>query len=309
VIPVYFEQEVLPEFYRRLAVVMDGLQDRVECEAVFVDDGSKDRSPEILAGFAAADPRVRVVYFSRNFGHQLAITAGLDHARGDAVVTIDSDLQDPPEVVSQFVDAWLGGAKVVLGVRRTRAGESAFKLATAKVFYRLLSRLSDVPLTADSGDFRLLDRQVVEALKQVREVDRYLRGIISWVGFQQVQVPYDRDARLAGTTKYPLRKMVRLAFDGISSFSDKPLRMASHVGLGVVGLAVFGLFWVVIGKLLHPQRIDQGWASLMVIILFLGGVQLMSIGLLGEYVGRIFRQTKDRPLYVVARTIDPERPA
>ena len=310
VVPVYFEQEVLRDFYARLARVMDGLAGRVDCEAVFVDDGSRDASPAILADLAAADPRVRVIYLSRNFGHQLAITAGLDYARGDAVVTIDSDLQDPPEVVPQFLDAWQAGAKVVLGVRRQRAGESAFKLATAKVFYRLLSRLSDVPLTADSGDFRLIDRQVVEALQKVREVDRYLRGIISWLGFQQARVPYDRDARFAGTTKYPLRKMVRLALDGISSFSDKPLRLASHLGLSVVAVAMAALVWVLTGKLLFPQTVSQGWASVMIVVLFLGGVQLLSIGVLGEYVGRIFRQTKDRPLYLVARTVEsPERPS
>ena len=286
---------------------MQCLEAEVRCEAIFIDDGSRDATPTILAEFAAADSRVRVIYFSRNFGHQLAITAGLDHASGDAAVTIDSDLQDPPEVVIEFVKAWQGGAKVVLGTRRKRAGESAFKLATAKLFYRLLSRLSDVPLEEDSGDFRLLDRQVIDALQKVREVDRYLRGIISWLGFEQARVVYDRDARHAGVTKYPLRKMIRLAFDGISSFSDKPLRLASHLGMCVVLVAMLGLIWVVIGKLLHPAEVNQGWASTMIVVLFLGGVQLLSIGVLGEYIGRIFRQTKDRPLYIIARKLGAER--
>ncbi|HEX8340782.1 MAG TPA: glycosyltransferase family 2 protein [Tepidisphaeraceae bacterium] len=308
VVPVYFEQEILPAFYKRLAAVMDSLAAEVACDVLFVDDGSRDDSPKILAALAEADPRVGVIFLSRNFGHQLAITAGLDHARGDAVVTLDSDLQDPPEVTRDFIAAWRDGAEVVIGTRRSRRGESRFKLLTARVFYRLLSRLSDVPLVEDSGDFRLLDRRVVDALKRVREQDRYLRGIISWLGFRQVRVPYDRDARTAGETKYPLGKMLRLAIDGISSFSDKPLRLAAQLGLIVTVLSVVGAVWIAVGKLLQPQNTIQGWTSVMVVMLFLGGVQLLSVGILGEYVGRIFRQTKDRPLYLVARQLGPPPP-
>jgi dolichol-phosphate mannosyltransferase len=300
VVPVYCEQEVLDEFYRRAKAALVALPPGFAHELVFVNDGSTDRSLAILRGFAERDPCVRIVDLSRNFGHQKAITAGIDHAAGDAVVVIDADLQDPPEVVREMVQAWDDGWKVVYGVRRSRPGESAFKRVTASLFYRLIARLADVRLADDSGDFRLLDRAVVDVLKGMREDSRYVRGLVSWVGFSQRALPYEREVRYAGSTKYPLRKMLRFATDAITSFSERPLRIATGIGtlitIGALALAA----WVVVGKLIAPERSVQGWTSVIVAVLFLGGVQLLSIGVLGEYIGRVYRETKDRPLYVVA---------
>ena len=300
VVPVYCEQEVLGEFYRRTKAVLVALPPDLAHEIVFVNDGSTDGSLAILRAMAERDPCVRILDLSRNFGHQKAITAGIDHAAGDAVVVIDADLQDPPEVVRDMVRAWTDGAKVVYGVRRARPGESAFKRASASLFYRLIARLADVRLAGDSGDFRLIDRAVVDVLKGMREDSRYVRGLVSWVGFAQQALPYEREARYAGQTKYPLRKMLRFATDAITSFSERPLRIATGVGMLITAGALALAAWVVIGKLLAPERSVQGWTSVIVTVLFLGGVQLLSIGVLGEYIGRVYRETKDRPLYVVA---------
>jgi dolichol-phosphate mannosyltransferase len=306
--PVYCEERVVGEFYTRAKRALEGLGSEFRHEIVFVNDGSTDSSLNELLALAAADPAVRVINLSRNFGHQVAITAGLDHAAGDAVVVLDADLQDPPEVIGEMVRLWREGNQVVYGVRRARRGEGAFKRVTAGAFYRLLSRLSDVPVPVDSGDFRLMDRRVVDVLKELREESRYIRGLVSWVGFRQCALPYDRDPRFAGRTKFSLRRMLVFALDGISSFSDKPLRFSAHLGMLVTVGALLLMLWVIVGRLLNPSSTIQGWASVMVALLFLGGVQLMSIGVLGEYVGRIFRQTKGRPLYVVAsRTnFDPD---
>jgi glycosyltransferase involved in cell wall biosynthesis len=300
VVPVYCEQEVLGEFYRRAKAALVTLEPQFAHEIVFVNDGSTDRSLAILREFADRDPCVRIVDLSRNFGHQKAITAGIDHAAGDAVVVIDADLQDPPEVVCEMVRAWDQGFKVVYGVRRRRPGESAFKLVTASLFYRLIARLAEIRLADDSGDFRLMDRAVVSVLKEMREDSRYMRGLVSWVGFSQHALLYEREARYAGRTKYPTRKMVRFAADAITSFSERPLRLATGVGALITAGALALACWVVVGKLLAPERSVQGWTSVIVTVLFLGGVQLLSIGILGEYVGRVYRETKDRPLYVVA---------
>lgn len=309
VCPVYGEELGLWEFYRRTTEALEAIQPKVDHELVFVDDGSPDKSLAILRDLAAEDPRVKVLALSRNFGHQIAVTAGIDHARGDAVVLIDTDLQDPPEVIAELVERWRDGFRVVYGVRTAREGESAFKLLTAKAFYRVVNRLSDVELPLDSGDFRLMDRKVVDALREIREENRYIRGLVSWVGFSQCAVEYRRDARFAGTSKYPLSKMFRFALDGITSFSERPLRLAAQIG-GLTTLAgLLLMIWIVASKLVDPTRSLPGFASLMIVVLFLGGVQLLSIGLLGEYVGRIYRETKRRPLYVLEDrlNLDPPR--
>jgi dolichol-phosphate mannosyltransferase len=257
-------------------------------------------------------PNVVLVNLSRNFGHQLAATAGLDVAQGEAVVLMDGDLQDPPELIEQFMQRWREGYDVVYAVRRTRKGESKFKLMTASVFYRTIKRLTNVSIPVDTGDFRLMSRRVVDALKRSRERHRFLRGMVSWVGFNQTGVEYDRDQRLSGTTKYPLRKMLKFAVDGITSFSDVPLRFASYLGF-VVSTAAFIYALVIIAfKLFHwgTPEYARGWASTMVVILFLGGVQLIGIGILGEYLGRIYDEVKARPLYLIAdieRSSVPER--
>ena len=301
--PVYCEEEGIEAFHRRAVAVLDQLEDRYDGEIVYVNDGSTDRSGELLRKFCQEDPRIRLVDLSRNFGHQLAITAGIDHARGDAVVLIDSDLQDPPEVIERLVEQWENGSKVVYGVRTARVGESRFKLVTAKGFYRLVNRLSDVQLPYDSGDFRLMDRQVVEVLRGMREENRYLRGMVAWVGFTQTGVPYERDPRLAGETKYTLRRMLRFAADGLTSFSEKPLRMATQLGLIIMALALAFMVWILIGFALDSQNAVRGWSSLMASILFLGGVQLLCVGVVGAYVGRVYRESKERPLYVVSEYV------
>lgn len=304
VVPVFNEDQVLREFYDRTSAVLEALAESVQSEILFINDGSSDDSLSLLSKLSQDDPRVRVISFSRNFGHQLAITAGMDHAAGDAVVVLDADLQDPPEVIPEMVRRWNEGYKVVYGVRTQRSGESRFKLLTAKFFYRVLNRLSDTPLPVDSGDFRLLDRQVVDVLKSLREENRYVRGMVSWAGFRQVPVEYERDSRYAGETKYTLAKMLRFAANGVTSFSEKPLRVSLQLG-AIMMLTTFLLAAaIVVGKLLQPERSIAGYASMMVVVLFLGGVQLFTIGLLGEYVGRIYRESKRRPLYVVAERIN-----
>lgn len=304
VAPVFNEEDGVVEFYDRTTKAMEAISPPVRHELVFVNDGSTDGTLDILRKLAASDRRARVIDLSRNFGHQLAITSGIDNARGDAVVVIDADLQDPPEVIADMVQKWRDGFKVVYGVRTQRAGENRFKLWTAKVFYRLLNRLSDTPLPVDSGDFRLLDRQVVDALCQFREENRYIRGMVSWIGFSQTAVEYARDPRYAGETKYTFRKMVKFAADGITSFSEKPLRVSIQVGLVTCFVALAVALIIAVGKLLEPESALPGYASLMVVVLFFGGVQLLSIGLLGEYVGRIYRESKRRPLYFVSERLN-----
>ncbi len=307
VAPVYNEADGLLEFYQRTTAAMTAIEPPVEHELIFVNDGSSDSSADVLRKLSEDDPRVRVVDLSRNFGHQVAITAGLDWADGDAVVVIDSDLQDPPEVIADMVARWRDGYRVVYGVRQSRSGESGFKLFSAKLFYRLLNRLSDTPLPVDAGDFRLLDRGVVAVLRTLREENRYMRGLVSWVGFRQGAVYYERHGRHAGTTKYPLSKMVRLAVDAVTSFSEKPLRLAWQLGAFMTGATFLLAATIVLAKLIEPGRSIPGYASLMVIVLFLGGVQLFTVGLLGEYVGRIYRESKRRPLYVVAERFGFDR--
>jgi len=297
VVPCLNEQEVLRETNRRLLAVLEQLP--LKFEILYVDDGSSDATPDILREFQALDERIRVVRFSRNFGHQLAITAGLEHASGDAVAILDADLQDPPEVLADFVAKWMDGFDVVYGVRAEREGETAFKRGTAKLFYRLMGKLSDTEIPADTGDFRLMSRQVVDALLAMPERDRFVRGMVSWLGFSQAAIPYRREARAAGATKFSLFKMMRFATDGVVSFSTLPLRLATWVGFAASGIAILGILITVIERLLGVEGLVKGWASLLVAILFLGGVQLICMGIIGEYVGRIYGESKRRPLYVV----------
>lgn len=304
VCPVFNEEEVIENFHERATAAMLAIAPAVRYELVYVNDGSRDRSLAILRKLAEDDGCVRVVDLSRNFGHQIAITAGIDQARGDAVVVIDADLQDPPEVIADMIGRWREGFKVVYGVRTERPGENRVKLATAKWFYRILNRLSDTPLPVDSGDFRLMDRQVVDALCQLREENRYIRGMVSWVGFSQCAVEYARDARYAGETKYTMRKMIRFAVDGITSFSEKPLRVSIQLGIVTCVLGSLIATVIVVGKIVNPSSALPGYTSLMAVVLIFGGIQLLSIGLMGEYVGRIYRESKRRPLYFVAERLN-----
>jgi dolichol-phosphate mannosyltransferase len=297
VVPCLNEEEVLRDTNRRLVAVLEQLPQKFEI--LYVDDGSSDRTPEILGELQADDERIRVVRFSRNFGHQMAITAGLEHASGDAVAIIDADLQDPPEVIADFVAKWMDGFDVVYGVRREREGETAFKLWTAKLFYRLIGKLSDTEIPLDTGDFRLMGRRVVDALLAMPERDRFVRGMVSWLGFSQAALPYRRAARAAGVTKFSLFKMLRFATDGIVSFSILPLRLATWVGFAASGVALLGVLITVVERLMGVEGLVKGWASILVAILFIGGVQLICMGIIGEYVGRIYGESKRRPLYVV----------
>jgi glycosyltransferase involved in cell wall biosynthesis len=297
IVPCFNEEGVLRATHDRLSKVfhpMNGL----DYELIFVNDGSADQTQQILTQLQLQDPHVRVLLLSRNFGHQIAVTAGLEEAAGDAVVIIDADLQDPPEVIPQMIALWREGNDVVYGIRIEREGESRFKLWTAKVFYRLINRLSETKMPLDAGDFRLLDRKVVEVIKTMPERARFLRGMVSWAGFRQVSIPYDRAARHAGESKYPLKKMVHFAMDGIISFSLVPLKLAIWTGFLAIWIAVAGIIVAIIDRLLD-KGLARGWASLFVAVLFMGGVQLVSLGIIGEYLGRIYTEVKRRPLYVV----------
>jgi dolichol-phosphate mannosyltransferase len=296
VVPVYNESETIETFYDRATRALEAI-DRCEHEIVFVNDGSSDDSHGKLSQLAAVDPRVCVLKFSRNFGHQIAITAGLDYARGDCVVVIDSDLQDPPEVIGAMVAKWREGFDVVYGVRAERDGEGTMKLFTASLFYRLLGRLTSIQIPVDVGDFRLMSRRAVDQLTQLREKDRYVRGLVSWIGFNQTGVTYHRDKRYAGETKYPYRKMIKFALDGITSFSTAPLKLASWMGYVTALLAILYLVSVFVQKLMGITV--DGWATIMVALLFIGSVQLICLGIVGEYLGRVFNEVKPRPMYVV----------
>ena len=303
VVPLLNEANGVAELYRRTTEPMAALP----YELIIVDDGSTDGTSDILADLAARDPRLKIVSLSRNFGHQAALTAGLEAATGDTIAMMDGDLQDPPELIPVMLDAWSGGSDVVYAVRTERAGESRFKLATARQFYRLMSKLSNVPLAENSGDFRLLDRAALDALLGMRERARYLRGMTAWIGFTQTAVPYTRDARYAGETKYPLRKMVRFALDAIVSFSHAPLQLASIVGFWVAALA-FAAIPVAIGMRIAGQFVP-GVTSVALAVLILGGLQLMALGVIGEYIGRIYDEVKRRPLYVVGKRINFDKDA
>ncbi|NJP04821.1 MAG: glycosyltransferase family 2 protein [Chloroflexaceae bacterium] len=304
VAPVFNEEQILPEFYRRVVAVLEPLGEPFEL--VLVNDGSRDQSPDVMRQLHEHDPRVKVISFSRNFGHQIAITAGTDYAQGQAVVVIDSDLQDPPEVIPQLIERWREGYQLVYAVRAERVGETWFKKTTATFFYRLIAQITSVDIPVDTGDFRLMDRRVVNALSQTREYHRFVRGLSAWVGFKQTGVPYRRDARVSGNTKYPLRKMIRFALDGITSFSYLPLQLATYVGFLIAGISTIGMILAIILRLSGLDDMLKGQATTLVSVLFLGGVQLIFLGIIGEYLGRIYDEVKRRPLYIVAETCGVE---
>ena len=304
VVPVFNEEALIHESYSRLKAVMDGLDEPYEL--IFVNDGSRDATPCIIRSICESDTNVRLIDFARNFGHQTAITAGMDYASGDAVIVIDADLQDPPEVIPEMIAKWREGFDVVYGQRAKRKGETLFKRFTSAAFYRVLQKLTDVDIPVDTGDFRLIDRKVCDALKLVKERNRYVRGIISWLGFRQTGVEFVREKRFAGETKYPLKKMLRFAFDAITSFSYKPLKLATYVGV-TVSLGGFAYLLFVLYLKLFTDSTVTGWASMMAVNLFFNGVVLMMLGIIGEYIGRIYDEAKGRPLYVVREELNFNR--
>lgn len=303
VAPIYNEIDNLSELYRRVSQVMESSDET--WELVLVDDGSTDGSTEKIRELAEADKHIRPVIFARNFGHQIAVTAGLDYARGEAVVIIDSDLQDPPEVILDMIAKWRDGYEVVYAVRAEREGESWFKLWTASLFYRIIYRITDVKIPLDTGDFRLMDRKVVDVMNSMRERHRFLRGMSAWVGFKQVGVEYKRAARQIGTTKYPFRKMLRLALNAVTGFSYFPLQVATYIGFFAAGIAILAIPVVIIMRMTGSQAFF-GQATTLIAVLFLGGVQLISLGILGEYIGRLYDEAKGRPLYIVREAPDKE---
>jgi dolichol-phosphate mannosyltransferase len=298
VVPVFNEEQVLPLLHARLAEVVDQLD--APAEVIFVDDGSRDRSYELMLGIRRRDPRFRIIHLSRNFGHQVAITAGIDHARGEAVIVMDADLQDPPEVVLEMAARWREGFEVVSAVRAERHGETFLKKFTAAAYYRLLRRLTDVDIPEDVGDFRLVDRRALDTFKAMRESDRYVRGMFGWIGFRNTSVRFVRSERAAGETKYPWRRMTKLAIDGILSFSRAPLRLVLNLGFLVSAVSFLAGITSIVLKLAGVYTVS-GWTSMVVAIFFLGGIQLTVMGMIGEYIGRIYEQVKNRPLYVIRR--------
>jgi glycosyltransferase involved in cell wall biosynthesis len=299
-VPVHDEEAVVGECHRRLKEVMDSTGEPYEL--VFIDDGSHDRTGERLGALAASDPHVKVIAFSRNFGHQIAISAGMDRAAGAAVIVIDADLQDPPAVILQMIAKWKEGFDVVHGRRAERQGETAFKRATAFVFYRVLRSLTEVDIPPDVGDFRLIDRKVCDVMARIRERNRFVRGIISWIGFRQTTVSYVREKRFAGESKYPLSKMLHFAFDAIIGFSYRPLKLASYLGL-VTSLGGFAYLAYVVYLKYFTDRTVQGWTSIIALNLVFNGIVLLLLGIMGEYIGRIYDESKARPFYVVSDTI------
>lgn len=308
VVPCLDEEEVIGATHRRLAAALEPVPD-LDFEILYVDDGSTDDTLDRLREISANDPRARVISLSRNFGQEAALIAGLRHAKGDAVALIDADLQDPPEVIPEMLSRWREGAEVAYGVRTERAGETAFKRGTSRLFYRLIARISEVPIPLDTGDFRLMDRTAVDALLALPEQGPFIRGLVAWTGFRQTAVPYSRAARAAGETKYTLGKMLSLAGDGVLSFSRAPARAAAWLGLLAVGAAFAGSLWAAAGRIFLSGDEFTGPSALLLTVLWLGGVQLAAIGLLGEYLARIYGEVKRRPLYLVRETLGFPPPA
>jgi glycosyltransferase involved in cell wall biosynthesis len=296
VVPVFNEEDVLAEFHKRTSKVLDEIG--ASAEILYVNDGSRDRSPAILAELQGADPRVAVINLSRNFGKEIALTAGLDHSRGEAVVIIDADLQHPPELIPAMISRWREGFEVVYATRTQRHGETAMKKFTSRYFYRLLHRLSEVQIPQDTGDYRLLSRRAVDALIQLREQHRFMKGLFAWIGFEQTSVPYHQEPRFAGQTKWSYWKLWNLAIEGITSFTTMPLKIASYLGVVTSLVAFLFAIWIVFKTLVWGEQV-AGYPTLMVVVLFLGGVQLAALGVIGEYLGRTFNESKQRPLYLV----------
>ena len=303
VIPMYYEEKVVEECYKRTKKVLESIEN-YEYEIVFVNDGSKDKTLEILEEIAKKDENVKVLSFSRNFGHQAAVTAGLKVITGDAIVIIDADLQDPPELIPDMLKLWEEGNEVIYGKRKTRSGESVFKLLTAKMFYKTLNALSDVDIPKDTGDFRLVDRKVVDAMNSLPEHNKFLRGLWSWLGYKQCAFEYERKERFAGETKYPLKKMLKLASDGIISFSSKPIKLVGLLGIISIVISFIILIYALASYIFKLNQLSAGWTSLMVAITFFAGVQLLSLWIISEYIGRIYDETKGRPQYVVDKSIN-----
>lgn len=304
VVPCFNEEDVIALAHERLTRVL--ARTGLEFEIVYIDDGSKDRTAPLLRDIQAIDPRAHVIRLSRNFGHQIAATAGLDYAEGDAVIMIDADMQDPPEMIPAMIAKWREGFEIVYGVRTARPGESKFKRWTAHTFYRLINSLAEVPLPLDAGDFRLIDRRAVLALRRMRERHRLLRAMTTWVGFRQAALPYAREPRIAGASKYPLRKMIALALDGIVSFSVVPLRLVTLVGLLMFALSVLGIVYALLSRLFTNDWVP-GWTLLFISSLLIGGLQFIFLGIIGEYVGRIYTEAKERPLFLVLEVLGPDR--
>ena len=303
VIPMYYEEEVAQECYNKMTKVLENIKD-YDYEIICVNDGSKDKTLSILEKIAEDDKRVKVISFSRNFGHQCAVTAGIKYVTGDAIVIIDADLQDPPELIPKMLELWEQGYEVIYGKRKVRKGESKFKLLTAKMFYNTLNALSDVDIPKDTGDFRLVDRKVVDVINELPEHNKFLRGLFSWVGFKQKAYEYERQERLAGKTKYPLKKMLKLASDGIISFSTKPLKIVGGLGALSIIISFVILIYSILSYFLKWNNLTPGWTSLMVTITFLGGTILISLGMIAEYIARIYEESKGRPQYIIDKTIN-----
>lgn len=299
IVPMYNEEAVILETYRRLSKVMN--EHGESYEIIMVNDGSRDKTGEIIRQLCKQDDHIKMIDFARNFGHQIAITAGMDYAAGDCMVIIDGDLQDPPELIPEMIRIWREGYDVVYGKRISRQGETFFKKFTAKCFYRILKALTDVDIPVDTGDFRLIDRKVCEALKQLPERNRYVRGLMSWVGFKQKALEFERSERFAGETKYPFKKMLKLALDGIMSFSFKPLKLATYIGSALSIISFLYLIAVLIQRIFWPHSTQSGWTSLIAVSLFFNGIILLMLGIIGEYIGRIYDEAKGRPLYIVSR--------
>ncbi len=296
--PVYNEEGNLPRLYREIKNTMDSTGEA--WEMILVNDGSHDRSDEIMQQLHAQDPRIKTLTFARNFGHQIAVTAGFDYTSGDATIVIDADLQDPPSVILDMIEMWKQGYEVVYGVRSERKGETWFKKFTAKMFYRLIYRITDVDIPLDTGDFRLIDRKVVDTLKTMREQARFIRGMTSWIGFKQTGVEYVREERFAGETHYPFKKMAKLALNAITGFSYMPLQIATYIGFIIAALSAVGALLVVYGRLFLESQAFFGQATTLVMVLFLGGIQLITLGLIGEYIARIYDEVRGRPLYILS---------
>ena len=304
VIPMYYEEQVAEECYERVSKVLYDLRDSYDYEILFINDGSKDNTLPILENIAKEDSKIKVISFSRNFGHQAAVTAGLKFVTGDCVVIIDADLQDPPELIPDMVKEWEKGYDVIYGKRKKRDGESAFKLLTAKAFYQTLNKLSDIEIPKDTGDFRLADRKVVDVINSLPEHNKFLRGLFSWTGFKQEPLEYERKERFAGTTKYPLKKMLKLATDGILSFSIKPLKLVGGLGILSVVISIIILIYAILSFAFKWNNITPGWTSIMCTLTFMGGIILISLWMMGEYIGRIYDEVRGRPQYVIEKTIN-----
>jgi glycosyltransferase involved in cell wall biosynthesis len=307
IIPCFNEEKVLQSTYQRISATL-GKQEGMTYELLFVDDGSVDSTPAILKSLSEQDPKVTVIRFSRNFGHQPAVSAGMQHCRGDLAVIIDADLQDPPEIIPDMLRQLTAEkANVVYGVRKRRNGETWFKLITAKWFYLLLNKLSDVPIPPNAGDFRVVDRKVINAFNALPENTKYIRGLISWMGFKQIAFYYEREARFAGSTKYSLKKMIRFASTGIFYFSKKPLQIATAFGFLSFGAALVLSAWILFNKFTNPQYLVSGWSSIILVVIYFGGVQLLTIGILGQYIGNLFDEVKRRPEYIVDEIVKQGR--